>query len=480
MARQFGSDGSGLAEGGTALASNSRLPAITLPLAALTVVSAAILTGPHVEWALAPALAVVALVVIAEAPVLGFYGIVALIPFAGFRKIEGAVPLNLPWILAILLVAVLGARIAASRRLPSSLRSGLWPWLLGWLAVSLISAAASPYPTAAMKNLAILAAAVLFVAVGMLLLTPDRLRGALPVLLVASVGLSSLLGLVGQRLGLASLAETHGERLIRGIGGAIDPNNLSLMILYVFPLLAYGLVWARSRTTRVACGALLVLQLAAIGSTYSRGGAVMLAVTALLLGIEHRRLLTPRNIGLVATGLAVALFLVLTLVPSSYWERQSSLARWEDRSLSRRVTYLAVAWDSVRTAPVLGSGPGTFRERYAASEESRRFALGRDPIRRYAHNSYLEVLVGTGLLGLFLFLGALAWAQGNFTRAIRRLEADGNERDAALVRSYRLSFVIVVFYLLIFSDVVHKDLLLSLAVSQAVLRLPLAGAKEVA
>ncbi len=448
------------------------LPAIPILIfGILAAASLALLASPWYRLAWLPPLGLIFLLFLHRVPEVGFYLIVFLIPFGGFRKIEGPVTINLPWIIAFVLVFVVAIHLLPGKRIPPGLRSNLWPWLLAWFAVSLISTALSSYFRTSLENVALLAAGFLFIGLGMILVKAEALRVTLPCVLVGSVSLSSLLAVVGYYLHIPFLAERHGDILVRGVGGAIDPNNLSLMALYVIPFLVYGIVAIRRWGLRLLCAALILVNLLAIVTTYSRGGALMLAATGLLLLFEYRHRLSPRNVGLMISVVGLALVAFLLLVPQSYWERQASLFSWEDTALSRRSSYVVVGWDASLNHPVLGSGPGTFRDLYAESDFSARYAKAHSTRRRFAHNTYLEVLVGTGLLGLFLFVGALIAALRNYSSVVRRLHAAGDLRTAALVRSYRIAFVVVSLYLLIFSDVYHKLLLVSLAASQVVLHL---------
>jgi O-antigen ligase len=79
----------------------------------------------------------------------------------------------------------------------------------------------------------------------------------------------------------------------------------------------------------------------------------------------------------------------------------------EDGSLQRRASYIRVAWESVKRDPFLGSGPGTFAYRYAESKYAPAFAENAMDYNRAAHNTYLEILVGQGVLGLTAFFWLL-------------------------------------------------------------------------
>lgn len=446
---------------------------VLLGLGALLVLaSVALLATRYYAFAPVPSIALLLLLLLYRWPEVGFYLVVALVPFGGFRKIEGPFTLNIPWIVAAVLCVVVAIRLLPGKRLPGGLRSSMWGWLLLFLSISLVSACLSRFSSTSFTNIGLLIVAYVFVFLGMTLLSTESMRTWLPGVLVASVSLSSLLAVLGYFLHLPFLAERHGEELVRGVGGAIDPNNMSLMILFVVPLLTHYLVHGRGIVRRAGALGLIALNLAAIVTTFSRGGALMTLVTGLLVGREVVRAVTPRALALLALSMALAAGVFVSWMPHGYWDRLSTLFAWEDTALSRRSTYLVVGRDAALEDPILGSGPGTFRDLYASSEEGRRFPREGKTARRYAHNTYLEVLVGTGLLGLVAFLAALLCADLGFGRAARRLASAGDEEGASALRAYRTSFRVVCLYLLIFSDVYHKYLLLSLSTSQVAGGLP--------
>ena len=244
---------------------------------------------------------------------------------------------------------------------------------------------------------------------------------------------------------------------------------MSLMIIFSLPLAVYFLLTARRSWMRLALLMIIAVDVAAVMATFSRGGAVMLALCFLLMLWEYRHKISPRNLGLLlgAGGLIVALFLILT--PESYSQRIKSVRDADDFSLRRRASYLLVGRELVAERPLLGHGPGTFSTLYALTETGQAFTRNSESGRRDAHNTYLEVLTGSGVAGLALFLTIVFYSLKSFSRARRLFLVSGREQMALLTTAYRISFITLLAYLLIFSDVYHKYLLVSLAASQIVL-----------
>jgi O-antigen ligase len=76
-------------------------------------------------------------------------------------------------------------------------------------------------------------------------------------------------------------------------------------------------------------------------------------------------------------------------------------------STDRRETYQVYGLKLWQKNPILGVGFDGFAEAYSRSEY--RF-LQKNATQRVAHNTYLEILVGTGLVGFIPFIALLIWS----------------------------------------------------------------------
>ncbi|MFT7516128.1 MAG: putative inorganic carbon (HCO3(-)) transporter, partial [Candidatus Omnitrophota bacterium] len=130
--------------------------------------------------------------------------------------------------------------------------------------------------------------------------------------------------------------------------------------------------------------------------------------------------------------------------------------------------------EAVAERPILGHGPGAFRKIYGASTWSLHFkGTKQHTLERYAHNSYVEVLVGTGFLGLAVFLLIPVTALWDLTRARRCALQAGEEPLASMLSAGRAALFCLLIYLLIYSSVYDKFLWVGIALSQVVLvRMP--------
>jgi O-antigen ligase len=445
-------------------------------IAGLIATTVALLASPYTALALLPGPVVLAALFLLRYPPIALYGIVFLIPFGAFRKLGGV---NLPWMLAAFLLAVLAIQLAMSRTLPRQWRSSMWLLLLAYLGVNVISAELSDYPETARYEIFLIIAAYIFILLTMTFLNRDGFRHSLPRVIAWSISIGSLLSIAGYYLGFEVFTETtHGGPRERFIGGAIDPNNQAIMILFALPLIVHLALHAENRRERLIMKGLGLLNVFGLMLTLSRSGFLMCIIMALALVFHYRRLFPPRRLGAVIAGAALVSTVLFAAVPSSFFQRQESLAAWEDRSLLRRTSYLGVAWEAFLDHPILGSGPGTFVNIYGASEVTRLFTSKEARRQRRAHNTYLEILVGSGLVGIALYMSILLKAHNNLRDAEKSFAANGDQTTADLVACYRIGYVVLLVFLLMLSDMYHKYMLLSFALSQLALYFARSSANE--
>jgi O-antigen ligase len=165
------------------------------------------------------------------------------------------------------------------------------------------------------------------------------------------------------------------------------------------------------------------------------------------------------------------ILITLLLTPASYWERQRTVTDTSDSSISRRIDYIVVARDAFLENPLLGAGPGTFMDFWGEAVVAGKVEKGTSRnYRRPAHNTYLEVLVGSGMLGLVFYMAVIFLALRAFFSAQRKFSLQGCEGDASLVGAFKISFFSILLYFLILSAFYHKFFWISLAFSQLALQ----------
>ena len=322
------------------------------------VVSAYLLFTPFYYLAPMPAVALIAMFWLFRNPAIGFYVIVFLIPFASFRKIG---PVNVPWVISLAVFAVFAIKFVKEKRLPPASHSNLWPIIGLYVIASVLSTLFAEYSDTAQTNLVLLVAGYGFVFMGTLCLTQDAFRMHIPNVVIWSVGLSATLAFLDTFFGWALFSEVHlSGQLSRSIGGAGDPNNFSIMILFTLPIVIHRAFYPRSSGERILMLMIIPIMLLTVTSTFSRSGFLAMVICLVMLMHHYRRYLNPRILGFVLLFGFLGLVVTMITVPASFWERQLTLLSWEDGSLSRRASYLTVGSDAIARHPLLGSGPGAF------------------------------------------------------------------------------------------------------------------------
>lgn len=196
-----------------------------------------------------------------------------------------------------------------------------------------------------------------------------------------------------------------------------SPNILGCYLVLVIPIAAALLRSAGSRRLRYLLGAAILVMLACLVFTFSRGAWLAFLVAALLYGLLQDR----RVLALILAG-AILLPVVSPSVAgrlqytfsSHYLEssaRGGRLARWE------------LAIDRLAKHPVTGVGLGRF-----GGATADRYRM---PGTFYVDNYYLKLAVETGLTGLGVFLWVVLHSLRLLAGAIREVSSDPEKRALA-------------------------------------------------
>lgn len=242
------------------------------------------------------------------------------------------------------------------------------------------------------------------------------------------------LGLVGAQWAVHGLA-MGGTRYDDGPGGFLSDNNsFALALNMMIPLLAaVAITERRNRPLRLVAAACAALCAVTVFFTYSRGGALTLALVAVLLVARSRRRFTVAAV--LAGGLLVAVALSSDKVISAWVDRASTISDYqEDGSAQGRINSWITSWRVFLDYPVLGVGPNnleTVYNRYAPNNAT----------FHVAHNAYLQILSESGAPALLLFLALLATTLLRLERTRRRHRGSEYETWAGMLQISLLAYM---------------------------------------
>jgi O-antigen ligase len=248
---------------------------------------------------------------------------------------------------------------------------------------------------------------VFFIATSIFIDSRQRLENSV-LMLVASIGLASLY-LIKE---WASAVSTYGL-LYRPGSVAGDPNVFSASATTVLPIMA-AFAFGRSGWKRAFCVVCLLLTLVAILLASSRGAFIALVVLLLLQMRDARH----RGKFFVVALVILALFLVS---PVSPLDRLLHPTGSDTDSSEARLQLWSIAFRIFADHPILGVGLWQFAPYMRAYMPS-----GVDLQFHVPHNTYLEIGVELGIVGLALFLAMLFFAILNLSRLRRAARRSGD------------------------------------------------------
>ncbi len=212
-----------------------------------------------------------------------------------------------------------------------------------------------------------------------------------------------------------------------------DNNSIALALVMTVPLMYYLHQNTKEKWIKLGLLAAMVLSLAAVFMTYSRGGFLALAAMSLVLWFRARRRVMLGAIG------ASVLAGMLAFMPAQWTERMWTVKTYEtDTSASQRFDAWQFSLNVARDNPITGGG---FKV-----HESEKLYLKYHPtalrIAASAHSIYFEILGEHGWIGLILFLAIGAGALGT-CRWLRK----NTRGDAELRWAYDLGNMLQVSFI---------------------------------
>jgi len=217
---------------------------------------------------------------------------------------------------------------------------------------------------------------------------------------------------------------------IEGLGGLFnDPNDLAVCFVTAVPLIYWRLQSRPSPLGRILLLGALGLAVGGVIATQSRGGFLGLVVVAGLILMRSRRKVA-------AVFLAAALGIGIVLVsPHGAFERYGTITNYQgEENAQIRLAMWRAGLKMFADHPVLGVGTGQFSIAYGKDY--------RDPDFPYntwwtAHNTLIQVMAETGIIGLLLWIGLVTSGFTILKEARRRLSSAA--RDPVYIEALGLN-----------------------------------------
>lgn len=226
-------------------------------------------------------------------------------------------------------------------------------------------------------------------------------------LLVWVIALS--IGFYGFKGGIFTVTSGGGFHVMGPPGTFIGGNNeIGLALLMTIPLMRYLQLQSSNKWIKLGLTALMILNILAVFGTQSRGALLGLVIIGIFLILKSKQ----RFSFLVV--LAIAVPLVLTFMPQSWWDRMETIKHYrQDASAMGRINAWNFAMNLANDRPIIGGGYDVFNGRWF-----RVYAPQPENVHD-SHSIYFEVLAEHGYPGLALFVGLLSITWFSGSRIIR-------------------------------------------------------------
>jgi O-antigen ligase len=380
-----------------------------------------VLTFFSFEYAVALLVGLAVVLVILIEPFAGLLAIVFTVPMEDYFEMPG-LPISLMKLIGLVAMGAVLLCFVAFRHRRTFIQTPQ-NWLLpAFLGAVLLSGLLGIDGQAAMKDFARLGRVLAIYPMAIYLVDSSQaLRRVLWTMAFAGF-LSSAVGI--QNFYVWRATHVHDMRIS---GTMNDVNDFAATMILVAIIIFY--LWRTEKNSflrwmLVAMGATIGY---AVTLTASRGAMLALGASLLILLLQQkhrvRTLLVLATLAIIATQVMPAssrqrLGLTTDHRRSTYDATTST----RDASTQRRISYQVLGMRLFLQNPLTGIGLGNFGSAYDRSEfrwSSEQTETGQRS--RVAHNMYLEILVGTGLIGMLPFVGLLYLTIRDYARTYRRL-----------------------------------------------------------
>ena len=373
----------------------------------------AVVTTIHLTFILLLPLALAIGIAVFRKPHWGLVLLVSLIPAEGVRLLPGSMLSTLPRLAGILLVASLIPRFHVWRLIKDRKNRAIVIFVIA-LFVSLY--AATDLQSGLIRIWSFSSVAIFYAIIIALIRDFVWLkRICLGWIIGASVTAGLALVQMGTGAHLHAITDGTVKGTARVAGFVGDSNSFALAVLAVVPLIFAEILSRKGFYKKLVFLILAPTNLLAMVFSFSRSGFLSLLSMSVLILIRfrHSKLPLVTFIGCALIGAAI--------IPQEYWDRMSAMLsistagnfRRSFPSISARAEILKTTPYVFLESPLIGVGVGNVRDRtmeYSSYLDS----------PKVAHNMYLEVLLGTGLLGFIPFM-LLLWFTWQDLRYVQRV-----------------------------------------------------------
>jgi probable O-glycosylation ligase (exosortase A-associated) len=325
-------------------------------------------------------------------------------------------PNNLSFFIAVSTLVSSISRVI--RNMSVLARSWICGMFLLYLVIISLSAVFAVQPSLCVESLQLFARIAI-----MALLIPLSITTRAELTMLVSVMALSI-GFLGSKFGLGGLI-AGGARFAQGYGGMLSDNNtLALALAVAVPLCWFARLLVPWKFVRAGMALSALLCAAGVVFTHSRGGALAVGVGFLVMAWRSKRRLLA--------GLVMVLFVGVAayMVRDSYMDRMSTmLDPTDEASANSRILLAQAALKMSMDYPLFGVGFTEKNEqelitRYLPAELAEPYA------RKVIHNTYLQILVDSGVFALLLYVGMMVGTIVALERSVRRQKVVSPEAAA--------------------------------------------------
>jgi O-antigen ligase len=253
-------------------------------------------------------------------------------------------------------------------------------------------------------------------------------------------------------------------------GQMYDPNDIAFVLIALMPVCLFFLWKYRSWFSFTAALTALICGFAVILLSGSRGGLISLAVFIVSLLYLFRKSIGFRHVlALSVIALIVLFFFGGNINTERYMSLENLQKDYNITSEGGRLQIWQRGWTLFLSNPITGVGATCFPMAIGYLREE----MNVIPEWQAAHNSYLQVMVETGIFGILVFLLLLFLCWRNFKIVAKSHAQDGPGKSdlmdsARFLEAGTISLVVVVFFI---SQAYSPLITLYLALSSALVQI---------